>query len=164
MGNNPTLYGYVGDLNKWADVFGLRCKKVKKIGPSIPEFHQKNFTDGIVNIWQVSGDEIFYKYHGKSNRLGREYNYVTNKKYLSEQALREDLALLKEWGVEIEYVTTFKAQAGTWIGEGTVAKQIRQDGTEILEGTGYQGIINIKELPNSTIIKTEKVKFSLWKQ
>ena len=29
-GNNPTLYGYVGDLNKWADVFGLRCKKVKK--------------------------------------------------------------------------------------------------------------------------------------
>ena len=29
-GNNPTLYGYVGDLNNWADVFGLRCKKVKK--------------------------------------------------------------------------------------------------------------------------------------
>ena len=27
MGNNPTLYGYVGDLNKWADVFGLKCKK-----------------------------------------------------------------------------------------------------------------------------------------
>ena len=160
-GNNPTLYGYVGDLNNWADVFGLRCKKVKKIGPSIPEFHRKNFTDGIVNMRQVSGDEIFYKYHGKSNRLGREYNYVTNKKYLSEQALREDLALLKEWGVEIEYVTTFKPQAGTWIGEGTAAKQISQEGTEILEGTGYQGIINIKELPNSTIIKTEKVKFSL---
>ena len=160
-GNNPTLYGYVEDLNNWADVFGLRCKKVKKIGPSIPEFHRKNFTDGIVNMRQVSGDEIFYKYHGKSNRLGREYNYVTNKKYLSEQALREDLALLKEWGVEIEYVTTFKPQAGTWIGEGTAAKQISQDGTEILEGTGYQGIINIKELPNSTIIKTEKVKFSL---
>ncbi|WP_455253543.1 RHS repeat domain-containing protein [Prevotella melaninogenica] len=160
-GNNPTLYGYVEDLNNWADVFGLRCKKVKKIGPSIPEFHRKNFTDGIVNMRQVSGDEIFYKYHGKSNRLGREYNYVTNKKYLSEQALREDLALLKEWGVKIEYVTTFKPQAGTWIGEGTAAKQISQDGTEILEGTGYQGIINIKELPNSTIIKTEKVKFSL---
>ena len=27
IGNNPTLYGYVGDLNKWADVFGLKCKK-----------------------------------------------------------------------------------------------------------------------------------------
>ncbi|VTY04951.1 Putative deoxyribonuclease RhsC [Prevotella melaninogenica] len=23
-GNNPTLYGYVGDLNNWADVFGLK--------------------------------------------------------------------------------------------------------------------------------------------
>ena len=53
MGNNPTLYGYVGDLNNWADVFGLRCKKVKKIGPSIPEFHRKNFTDGIVNMRQL---------------------------------------------------------------------------------------------------------------
>ena len=42
--------------------------KGKKIGPSIPEFHRKNFTDGIVNMRQVSGDEIFYKYHGKSNR------------------------------------------------------------------------------------------------
>mgnify|MGYP001743050886 CR=1 FL=1 len=59
--------------------------------------------------------------------------------------MREDLALLKEWGVDIEYVTTFRPQAGT----------------EILEGRGYQGIINIKELPNSTIIKTEKVKFNL---
>ena len=29
MGNNPTLYGYVGDLNKWVDVFGLKCKKSK---------------------------------------------------------------------------------------------------------------------------------------
>ena len=27
MGNNPTLYGYVGDLNKYVDVWGLSdCK------------------------------------------------------------------------------------------------------------------------------------------
>ena len=26
MGNNPTLYGYVGDLNNWVDIFGLKCK------------------------------------------------------------------------------------------------------------------------------------------
>jgi RHS repeat-associated protein len=26
-GNNPTLYGYVKDTNKWLDVFGLDCKK-----------------------------------------------------------------------------------------------------------------------------------------
>ena len=24
MGNNPMLYGYVGDLNKWVDIFGLK--------------------------------------------------------------------------------------------------------------------------------------------
>ena len=25
-GNNPTLYGYVEDLNNWVDIFGLKCK------------------------------------------------------------------------------------------------------------------------------------------
>ena len=24
-GNNPTLYGYVGDCNVWFDIFGLKC-------------------------------------------------------------------------------------------------------------------------------------------
>ena len=28
-GNNPTLYGYVQDVNTWLDVFGLDCNKVK---------------------------------------------------------------------------------------------------------------------------------------
>ena len=31
-GNNPTLYGYVGDCNKWFDLFGLDCKANKKQG------------------------------------------------------------------------------------------------------------------------------------
>jgi filamentous hemagglutinin len=26
-GNNPTLYGYVKDVNSWVDVFGLKCGK-----------------------------------------------------------------------------------------------------------------------------------------
>jgi hypothetical protein len=26
-GNNPTLYGYVKDVNSWMDVFGLDCQK-----------------------------------------------------------------------------------------------------------------------------------------
>jgi RHS repeat-associated protein len=28
-GNNPTLYGYVKDVNSWVDVFGLDCKIIK---------------------------------------------------------------------------------------------------------------------------------------
>ncbi|OCG65165.1 hypothetical protein A9G48_00750 [Gilliamella sp. wkB18] len=143
------------------DVFGLsECGggKVKK-GSGIPDYHANNFTDKLVNMRQVDGNEVFYKYHGKTNRLGRDFNYVTNKKYASEIALREDLAILKEWGVKMEYVTTFKPQKGTWIAEGTAAPQISSDGLEKLMGGGYQGLINIKELPKSTIIKTEKVNF-----
>ena len=37
-GNNPTLYGYVGDLNKWADVFGLDFKTVDFSGH--PDLYQ----------------------------------------------------------------------------------------------------------------------------
>ena len=153
------MYGYVFESNIQIDPFGLECKNVAKKGPNIPDYHRKNFTDGIVSMRQVSGEETFYKYHGKSNRLGREYNYVTNKKYTSEKTLREDLAILKEWGVEIKSVTTFKPHAGTWIGEETAARQVSRDGTEILTGGGYQGIIDVKNLPKSTIIRTDKINF-----
>ena len=37
-GNNPTLYGYVGDLNKWADVFSLDFKTVDFSGH--PDLYQ----------------------------------------------------------------------------------------------------------------------------
>ncbi|WP_207209735.1 hypothetical protein [Pectobacterium zantedeschiae] len=131
----------------------------QKTGPTIPDHHKKNFTDEETITRQVSGDEVFYKYHGESNRLGRDFNYVTTKKYSSEAELREDLALLNEWGVKIDRVTTFKPQKGTWITEGTAARQVSTDGSEILKGGGYQGLINIKDLSNSTIIRTDKVHF-----
>ena len=35
VGNNPTFYGYVKDVNSWADVFGLSCKKIV-IGEGMP--------------------------------------------------------------------------------------------------------------------------------
>ena len=31
-GNNPTLYGYVQDVNTWLDPWGLKCKKAKSSG------------------------------------------------------------------------------------------------------------------------------------
>ncbi|MDE9544256.1 hypothetical protein [Xenorhabdus bovienii] len=156
---NP--YGYVRNPSNFIDPFGLcgTSKVTEKPGTQIPDYHKANFTDGIIKNRQVDGNELFYKYHGKTNRLGRDYNYVTRKKYASEAELREDLAILKEWGVKIESVTTFKPQKGTWITEGTAAPQVSKDGLEILKGGGYQGLINIKNLPNSTIIKTEKVRF-----
>ena len=45
------------------------------------------------------------------------------------------------------------------IGEGTAARQVSRDGTEILTGGGYQGIIDVKNLPKSTIIRTDKINF-----
>ena len=51
------------------------------------------------------------------------------------------------------------ARIGTWIGEGTAARQVSRDGTEILTGGGYQGIIDVKNLPKSTIIRTNKINF-----
>jgi len=141
------------------DPWGLsRCSLAKK-GQRIPDHHKANFTDGVITHRQVSGDEIFYKYHGKTNRLGRDFNYVTKKKYTSEAELRKDLAILNEWGVKIDRVTTFKPKKGTWVTEGTAAPQISTNKLEFLEGGGYQGLINIKELAKSTIIRTDRVSF-----
>jgi uncharacterized protein RhaS with RHS repeats len=149
---NP--YGYVHNPLSWVDPLGLAC-----CPPKVPNYHKANFTDGLVTSRHISGDEIFYKYHGETNRLGRDFNYVTKKKYSSENALREDLAILNEWGGNIDRVTTFKPAKGTRITQGTAAPQLSSDGFESLAGGGYQGIINIKELSNPTIINTKKVNF-----
>ncbi|WP_286881747.1 hypothetical protein, partial [Pantoea sp. UBA5037] len=54
---------------------------------------------------------------------------------------------------------TFKPQKGTWVTEGTAAPQISTNRLEVLEGGGYQGLISIKELAKSTIIRTDRVSF-----
>ena len=82
-------------------------------GPKVPEYHLGNFTDGVAINRQVSGDEISYKYYGKSNRLGQTHNYVTKKQYSSEEELSNDLAILDKWGIEIDHVTTFQSPKGT---------------------------------------------------
>ncbi|MCH7226248.1 hypothetical protein, partial [Haloferula sp. A504] len=124
-------------------------------GPTVPAYHVKNFTGGKYVNRQVSGDEIFYKYHGVNNRTGKTNNYLTNKKHTSEQALRNDLAILDEWGITIDRVTTFKPARGTWISEGTAARQVGDLTGEIRAGGGYQGLIDVPNLPNSTVIKTD---------
>ena len=126
-------------------------------GPAVPEYHLGNYTDGIAVNRQVSGDEIFYKYHGRDNRLGKTHNYVTQKQYTSEVELRNDLAILDEWGIEIDRVTTFKPPKGTWVSEGTAAKQVGDFTDEFRPGGGYQGLIDINNLPKSSWIKTDKL-------
>jgi hypothetical protein len=123
-------------------------------GPTVPAYHAKNFTAGKYVNRQVSGDEIFYKYHGVDNRTGKTHNYLSNKRYTSESALRNDLAILDEWGITIDRMTTFKPARGTWISEGTAARQVGLTG-EIRAGGGYQGLIDVPNLPNSSVIRTD---------
>ncbi len=106
-------------------------------GPKIPDYHVGNFTNKLITNRQVSGEETFYKYHGPDNRLGKTHNYVTKELYSIESALRDDLAILDEWGISFTHVTTFKPVKGTWIGEGTAAKQVGDFSDEIRLGGGY---------------------------
>jgi hypothetical protein len=124
-------------------------------GPTIPAYHAKNFTNGKYVNRQVSGDEITFKYHGVSNRSGKTHNYLSNKRYTSEAGLRDDLAILDEWGIKIDRVTTFKPAKGTWISEGTAAPQVGSVTGEVRVGGGYQGLIDVPNLPKSSVIRTD---------
>lgn len=69
---------------------GLECET----GLQYNIFRYYDRAGGVICSYrQVSGDAIFYKYHGK-NRLGSDFDYVTNKKYTSETELRKYLAIL----------------------------------------------------------------------
>lgn len=69
------------------------------------------------------------------------------------------MAILKEWGVKIDRVTTFKPQKGTWGTRGTATSQISANRLEVLEGRGYQGQISIKGLAKSKAIRTDSMSF-----
>jgi len=158
-----------GNVDDVVDVVEGITKKygdngLKKLsGPKLPEYHAKNFTDGKYINRQVSGDEIFYKYHGTNNRTGKTYNYMTNKLYSNESKLRNGLSILDEWGISIDRVTTFKPAKGIWISEGTAARRVGDITKEVRNGGGYQGVIDIKNLPKSSVIKTDILPKSFFK-
>ncbi len=126
-----------------------------KQGSKISSDHSKNFLDQSYTNRQVSGDEVFYKYHGADNRTGKEVTYLTNKKYSNEERLRQGLAIDPDWG-SISKVTTFKPQKGTWISEGATASK-KSVSQQVYKGGDYQGVIDTKNLPKSTIIRTDKL-------
>ena len=153
-------YHYAPNPLTWVDPWGLKSKEdyssPSKIGPSRESLvnHVNNFENGVYQNRQVNGHEVFYKYHGVDNRTGRTHNYVTTKKYVSEKALRDDLAILDEWGVKIDRVTIFKPAQGAWITEGIASPQTGVTG-EFRPGGAYQGLIDVKNLPNSSVVRTD---------
>lgn len=160
-----TLY-FVGKIHKKLDVDSPERRQLDApkglTGPTFPPYHARNFTGGKYVNRQVSGDEVFYKYHGVHNRTGKTHNYLTKKKYTSEADLRNDLAILDEWGIKIDRVTEFRPAKGTWISEGTAARQVGEITGEIRPGGGWQGVIDVGNLPKSSVIRTDRLPRSFF--
>ena len=116
-------------------------------GPELPEDIAKTFTNSVYHNRKLLSSERFFKYHGINNRIGKKYTWVVKTKYRNEQELREGLAIRREWGIKIEYVSEFEVPAGTWVSEGQAASQ----------GIGYPGgeyqavILNV---PKNWILST----------
>lgn len=105
---------------------------------------------------------MLYRYHGENNLKGdgiekdKGFTYVTNKKFNNEKELRDEAALLKEWGSKIDSISIIKPKKGTYINEGIVGEQKGKFG-EVRKGGGYQGLIKNSEISKDTIIKTKKL-------
>jgi hypothetical protein len=118
-------------------------------GPNLSENIGKSFTNGFFKNRKLAQEEIFYKYHGENNRTGKQYTWFTREKYPTEEGLRTQLAIRKDWNIKISKVTEFRVPKGTWVSEGTAASQ----GVGY-PGKGYQAVI--REVPKSWIIRTDR--------
>lgn len=116
-------------------------------GPKLPDKVSSTFKKGKYKNRQLEKDENFYKYHGRDNRTGKKYSWVSNKKYSSEAEMRVDLAIRRDWGVNISKVSTFRVPKGTWVSEGSAAAQ-----GGVYSGGGYQAVIG--NLARSWAVKT----------
>ena len=72
------------------------------------------------------------------------------------------MAILDEWGVKIDRVTTFRPASGTWISEGTAARQVGDITGEVRAGGGYQGLIDAGNLPRSSVVRTDRLPTSFY--
>ncbi|SIO92518.1 hypothetical protein [Vibrio spartinae] len=54
----------------------------------------------------------------------------------------------------ITHVTEFLPNKGTWIYEGLAAPQKADFSDEVRDGLGYQGLIDVTDLTEDTIVKT----------
>ena len=96
MGNNPTLYGYVGDPNGWLDPFGLDCssdaaklrKAMQKAKVNEPPY--KNSAHHIV--MSNSKDSRMVELRKKMKQLGLKKNDAVNGVYLPTSSKVKDAA------------------------------------------------------------------------
>ena len=173
MGNNPTLYGYVGDLNKWADLFGLKCKKSN----TAKVYEDKNgrwrnpdgtfakdpgwpdnfgFVKGKDKIASLDvGHKIDRFGHPSGNFVAdvemamspgqtRPGGWATTDKITDVDFVRNKLAVTPEFKPEISHVQKFHIPEGVRVQIGTVGPQTYNG--IIYEGGGNQiQILNFED-------------------
>ncbi|MDR6382940.1 hypothetical protein [Paraburkholderia caribensis] len=130
---------------QWIDPLGL-----SGIGPKLPDNIAQTFENGAYSNRQLSQNETLYKYHGANNRTGRKCAWLTNKKYSSEEDLRSDLAIRRDWGVNVTKVSEFDVPKGTWLSEGVAAAQGVGH-----PGGGYQAVVT--NVPKVWVTQTKGV-------
>lgn len=119
-------------------------------GPKLPvERVTDTFKNSKYFNRKLVNDEVFYKYHGVNNRTGKKYTWPVKETYSSEKQLRDGLAILPEWGVDITKRSKFVAPKGTWVSEGLAAPQKMVNS---LPGGDYQSVIS--NVPKAWITET----------
>jgi hypothetical protein len=115
-----------------------------------------SFRAGIYSNRLLQSEETLYRYHGVLNRNavnkakdGSKFVWLTNKKFTSEEAMRRELAVRRDWPVTIDAVSTVRVPKGTWLSEGEAGAQ-----GEGYPGGGYQ--VAIENVPNAWILRTDK--------
>ncbi len=107
-GNNPTLYGYVGDVNSWVDSLGLSCKKAAKGEAKYdPRIRQRAVQDPSGHNFPFSFDEAIlktkpttirggaqgYALRGTKNGKDVVYNIIVKDEVITHR----DMISVKNW-------------------------------------------------------------------
>ena len=128
-GNNPTLYGYVGDCNKWTDMFGLDML-------ALPAPTGKNpWESGEIVSTTIpkGGLDIEMAMSPGQTRPG---GWATTDKITDVDFVRNKLAVTPEFKPKISHVQKFHNPEGERFQIGTVRPQT--DNGIIYEGGGNQ--------------------------
>ena len=136
-GNNPTLYGYVGDCNKWTDMFGLDML-------ALPAPTGKNpWGSGEIVSTTIpkGGLDVEMAMSPGQTRPG---GWATTDKITDVDFVRNKLAVTPEFKPEISHVQKFHIPEGVRVQIGTVGPQTYNG--IIYEGRGNQiQILNFED-------------------
>ena len=137
MGNNPTLYGYVEDCNKWTDMFGLDML-------ALPAPTGKNpWGSGEIVSTTIpkGGLDVEMAMSPGQTRPG---GWATTDKITDVDFVRNKLAVTPEFKPEISHVQKFHIPEGVRVQIGTVGPQTYNG--IIYEGGGNQiQILNFED-------------------